>query len=165
MDQGYVMLGFIVIVILYAVLGVMAAVGIIHIFQRVFTPKSEQIFYGVLLVFIAMLYLAFMAYFGAWTAWRLEATAILAFAALGLVGARLPIVLAVGYCLHGLWDLLHELRAHGAVSAFESGELTAIPLAYGALCLAIDFFLAAYFYKRRAQWSAAWKAPSPAAMN
>jgi hypothetical protein len=62
------------------------------------------------------------------------------------------------YSLHGLWDLLHELQAHGAYSAFEPGQLTAVPLAYGVFCAAFDFCMAAYFYARRAEWIAAWKA-------
>jgi hypothetical protein len=57
-----------------------------------------------------------------------------------------------------LWDLLHELEAHGAYSAFEPGQLTTIPLAYGIFCAAFDFGIAAYFYKRRAEWGAAWNA-------
>jgi hypothetical protein len=69
---------------------------------------------------------------------------------------RLPFALIVGYSLHGLWDLLHELQAHGAYSAFEPGKLTAIPLAYGFFCAAFDFSMAAYFYTRRAALSAAW---------
>jgi hypothetical protein len=73
-------------------------------------------------------------------------------------GARLPFALLVGYPLHGLWDLLHELHAHGAYSAFEPSQLTAIPLAYGVFCAAFDLCMAAYFYARRAEWNTAWKA-------
>lgn len=51
------------------------------------------------------------------------------FVAIGLLGMRLPVAVIVGYSLHGLWDLLHELQAHGAYSAFQPGQLTAIPLA------------------------------------
>jgi hypothetical protein len=83
-----------------------------------------------------------------------------AFAAMGLAGARLPFALIVGFSLHGLWDLLHELQAHGAFAPFEPGRLTAIPLAYGFFCAAFDFSMAAYFYARRAEWREAWKAVS-----
>jgi hypothetical protein len=107
---------------------------------------------------IAAFYLAFAAYFGAATAWRLETAAVLAFVAIGLLGARFPFALIAGYSLHGLWDLLHELQAHGAYSAFEPGQLTAIPLAYGVFCVAFDFCAAAYFYARRTEWNASWKA-------
>ena len=37
-------------------------------------------------------------------------TVVVAFVAIGLLGARLPFALIVGYSLHGLWDLLHEFQ-------------------------------------------------------
>ena len=160
MGQGYNMLGFVVIVILYAVIGLLAAAGAIFIARKILAPKAEQIFFAMFLIMIAAFYLAFTAYFGVAPAWRLETAVVVAFVAIGLLGARLPFALIVGYPLHGLWDLLHELQAHGAYSAFEPGHLTAIPLAYGFFCLAFDFTMAAYFYTRRAQWNAAWK-PAP----
>jgi uncharacterized protein DUF6010 len=150
--------GFIVIVVLYIVIGLMAATGTTSIFRKIFQPKAEQIFYAMFLILIAAFYLAFAAYFEAETAWRAEGAAVLVFVAIALVGVRLPVALIIGYALHGSWDLLHELQAHGASSAFEPGQLTAIPLAYGAFCAAFDFYMAAYFYRRRAEWSAAWKA-------
>lgn len=158
MDQGYSMLGFVVIVILYAVIGLMASAGAILIARKILTPKAEQIFFGMFLIMIAAFYLAFAAYFGVATAWRLETAVVVAFAAMGLLGARLPFALIVAYPLHGLWDLMHELQAHGVYSAFKPGELTAIPLAYGIFCAAFDFCVAAYFCVRRAEWIAAWKA-------
>jgi hypothetical protein len=158
MGQGYSMLGFVVIVVLYAAVGVMAARGTICIFRKIFTPKSEQIFYAMFLIIVAALYLAFAAYFGAATAWRLETTVVVVFAAVALLGARLPFALIAGYSMHGLWDLLHEVQAHGGHSGFEPSQLTAIPLAYGFFCAAFDFCMAAYFYARRADWSAAWNA-------
>jgi hypothetical protein len=157
MGQGYSMLGFVVIVVLYAVIGLMAAAGAIFIARKIFAPKAEQIFYAMFLIMIAAFYLAFTAYFGMATAWRLETAVVVAFVAIGLLGARLPFALIAGYSLHGLWDLLHELQAHGVYSAFAPGRLTAIPLAYGVFCLAFDFSVAAYFYTRRDEWSAAWK--------
>jgi len=158
MVQGYSMLGFVVIVILYAAIGFMAAAGVILIARKVLAPKAEQIFYAMFLIMIAAFYLSFAAYFGVATAWRLETAAIVAFVAIGLLGTRLPFALIAGYSLHGLWDLLHEFQAHGAYSAFEPGQLTAIPLAYGVCCAAIDLCLAAYFCARYSEWIAAWKA-------
>ena len=154
------MIGFVVIVILYAVIGLMAAAGTIFIGRKIFTAKAEQIFYAMFLVMIAAFYLAFTDYFGMAKAWRLETAAVMVFVAIGLLGARLPFVLIVGYSLHGMWDLLHEFQAHGAYSAFEPGQLTAIPLAYGVFCAAFDFCMAVYFYARRTEWIAAWK-PAP----
>lgn len=158
MAHGYQTLGFIVIAILYTVIGVMAATGTISIFRKMFAPKSEQIFYAMFLILIALFYLAFVAYFDATTAWPLEATAVAVFVAIGLLGVRLPFALIVGYFLHGLWDFLHELQLHGVYSAFQPGHATAIPLAYGFFCAAFDFWAAAYFYRRRGEWTAAWKA-------
>ena len=158
MGQGHSMLGFAVIVVLYASIGLMAAAGAICMARKLLAPKAEQIFYAMFLIMIASFYLAFTAYFGAATAWRLETAVVVAFVAIGLLGARLPFVLIAGYSLHGLWDVLHELQAHGAYSALEPGQLTAIPLAYGIFCIAFDFCMAAYSYARRAEWSAAWKA-------
>jgi hypothetical protein len=62
-----------------------------------------------------------------------------------------------GYGLHGVWDLLHEIAAHGGPSAFAPGQLTAIPLAYGVFCVAFDFVMAGYAYRQRGEWAAAWK--------
>ena len=158
MSQGYSMLGFVTIVLLYGVIGVMAAKGTIGVFRKMLAPKSEQFLYAIFLILIAALYLAFVAYFGVATAWRLETAVVFAFAAIGLLGMRLPVALIVGYSLHGLWDLVHELQAHGACLAFEPGQLSAIPLAYGVFCSVFDFYMAAYFYGQRAKWRAAWKA-------
>jgi hypothetical protein len=88
-----------------------------------------------LLIRIAAFYLAFAAYFGVASAWQPETAVVGAFVAIALPGASLPFALILGYSLHGLWDLLHEPQAHGAYSAFEPGQLTPIPLAYGVfLC-------------------------------
>lgn len=151
------MLGFVVILILYATIGLLGAVGTIFLARKFLGPRGEQAFYGAFLIMIAAFYLAFAAYFGSQAAWRAETAAVVVFAAIGLFGTRLPLALIVGYPMHGLWDLLHELQAHGVYSAFEPGQLTAIPLAYGVFCLAFDFSMAAYFYTRRAEWEAAWK--------
>jgi len=155
MDESYRMIGFGVIVVLYAVVGILAATGTVSITQKVLRPRAEQIFYGLFLVVIAAFYLAFTAYFGNETPWRVETAAVVLFALVGVFGVRLPVALFVAYPLHGIWDLLHELDAQG-YSLFASGELTAIPLAYGVFCAAFDVYIAGYAYARRDEWSAAW---------
>jgi hypothetical protein len=157
MSHTYGTLGFVVIVILYGGIGFAAAVGTISIVRKIFTPKAEQILYAMSLIVIALIYLAFTAYFGLASAWRLEVAAVAVFAALGLLGVRLPYALIVGYPLHGLWDLLHELQAHGVCSAFDPGQLTTIPLAYGVFCAVFDVYVGVYFYTRRGEWNASWK--------
>ena len=162
MDQGYKTLGFVVIALLYLVVGIMAARGTIASFRKLFTPKVEQIFYAMFLIGVAALYLAFMAYFGAGDAWKLEGTVVAGFVVIALLGMRLPSALIAGYSMHGLWDLVHELQAHGGLSAFGPGQLTAIPLAYGMFCAAFDFYMAVYFYQRRAEWSTGRNRTAPA---
>jgi hypothetical protein len=55
--------------------------------------------------------------------------------------------------LHGFWDGIHEFNMHFNE---ETWHLTALPLAYGFLCIGYDFFIAGYFYTRRKEWRAAW---------
>jgi hypothetical protein len=155
MDESYQMIGFGVIVVLYAVIGLLAATGAVTITEKVLRPRAEQVFYGLFLVMIAAFYLAFVAYFGHAEAWRAETVAVVLFAMMGVFGVRLPIALFVGYPLHGIWDVLHELQAQG-YSFFGPGDLTAVPLAYGVFCAAFDMYIAGYAYARRAEWSAAW---------
>jgi hypothetical protein len=146
-----------VIMALYVSIGLMSAAGSVAISKKVFSAKAEQIFFGLFLVPIAGFYLAFTAYFGNEGAWRLEAGAVAVFAVLSVWGSRVPVVLMLGYVLHGLWDLHHELHAHAGVD-FGTSTVTEIPLAYGAFCATYDWCMATYFYTRRRQWSAAWRA-------
>ena len=90
MGHGYSMLGFVVIMILYAVIGLMAAAGTISITRKLLAPKTEQIFYAMFLIMIAAFYLAFAAYFGVASAWRVETAVVVAFVVIGLLGVRLP---------------------------------------------------------------------------
>jgi hypothetical protein len=151
-------IGLIVIVILYIAIGVMSAAGSVYIAKSIFSPKVEQIFFGLFLIPIAGFYLAFTAYLGEKDAWRLEATAVAVFAVFGLVGVRVAFVLIVGYLLHGLWDAVHEFNAYSGGSLLGPRRTTSVPLAYGFFCLTYDFLMATYFYTRRGQWRAAWNA-------
>ena len=76
--------------------------------------------------------------------------------------ARNPYIVARALAVQGLAVFpvrgKEPLTAHGVYSAFQPGQLTAIPLAYGVFCAAFDFCMAAYFYARRAEWIAARKA-------
>jgi hypothetical protein len=146
-----------VIIILYVAVGFLAAAGSIFISQKLFSIRGEQIFFGLFLIAIAGFYLAFTAYFGNQAAWRLETEAVIVFAVFGLLGVRVPTVLIIGYILHGAWDVLHEIHAHGGADLFGVQQTTEIPLAYGAFCATYDWCIAAYFYTRRSQLSAAWK--------
>jgi hypothetical protein len=149
-------IAFTVILVLYITAGVLAAIGTAYVSKALLPPKFEQVFYAVYLAMIAGFYLAFTMYFGSEQAWRVESTAVLCFALIGLAGIRMPFALIAGYLLHGLWDVIHELHAHAGLSVFEPGQTTAIPLAYGAFCASYDSCMAGYFFTRRAHWNAAW---------
>ena len=151
-------IGFIVIVALYITIGCLSATGSVYLSKSILSARGEQIFFGLFLVPIAGFYLAFTAYFADKDAWHLEATAVAVFAALGVVGVRVPFALIVGYLLHGLWDGVHELNAHAGSSLFGARQTTSVPLAYGFFCATYDFLMATYFYTRRGQWRAAWNA-------
>jgi hypothetical protein len=155
MDPQYSLIGFGVIVVLYAVVGLLAAAGTLFIVRQNLGARAEQVFFGTFLVLIAAFYLAFVAYFEDPAAWRAETAAVVVFTLIGAFGVRLPVALVVGYPLHVLWDLVHEVQALG-LSVFEPGQLTATPLAYGVFCAIFDVVIAAYAYQRRAEWETAW---------
>ena len=144
--------GLVVILVWYAAIGLLATAGSAAVSQKFFPARSEQIFYGAALVVIAGVYLAFMAYFGNVSSWRTELIAVIAFSVLGIVGTRYAAALILVYPLHGIWDALHELAGHSGFSPLGSGELTAIPLAYGVFCATFDIAIATYFVRRKQFW-------------
>jgi hypothetical protein len=148
-----------IIVVLYMSVGFLAAAGSIFISQKLFSARGEQIFFALFFIAIAGFYLAFTAYFENQEAWRLEIGAVIVFSVFGILGLRFPVALIVGYSLHGIWDIVHEIHAVGGVSPFGAEKLTEIPLAYGVFCAAFDWCVAGYFCTRRREWNAAWKAP------
>jgi len=149
-------IGLATIIALYVSIGVLSAAGSIYISKTLLTPKAEQIVFALFLAAIAGFYLAFTAYFGNEGAWQLESEAVVVFTVIGLLGVRVPMALVIGYPMHGIWDALHELYAHGGSNFFGAHAITAIPLAYGVFCATYDICMGAYFYTRRGQWRSAW---------
>jgi hypothetical protein len=152
MAEASATIGFVVILFWYAAIGLLATAGSVAVTQKFFPGRSEQIFYGAVFVAIAGVYLAFTAYFGNADSWRIEFFAVIAFSVLGIVGTRYAAALILGYLLHGIWDALHELAGHSGSAPFASGQLTAIPLAYGVFCAAFDIAIAIYFVRRKQFW-------------
>lgn len=140
------------ILLWYLGIGVVTAVGAVTISRAGFSPRVEQVFFAFLLVPIAAMYLVFLAYFGDSSALPLEAWAVALFVVLALAGLRVPALLMLGYALHGAWDLFHEVLLHQGPASAGSRSLTAIPLAYGVFCAAVDWCLAGYFLTRQAAW-------------
>src|SRR5215468_10535311 len=125
-----------VIIVLYAGIGLLAAAGSIFISRNLFSARGQQIFFALFFVAIAGFYLAFTAYFDNQEAWRLEIGAVVVFTIFGILGLRFPVALIIGYSLHGIWDVVHEIHAFAGVSPFGAGKITERPLAYGAFCAA-----------------------------
>ena len=145
-----------IIILWYVGIGVLAATGSIYLTYSFVPARFESALYGLFLIPVAALYLAFTTCLGQPPAWSLEMQAVAAFIVLGCFGMRFPRVLAAGYALHGAWDLMHELHAHLGTDLFGGRESTPIPLAYGAFCAAFDWAMAAYFVYRRGAWIASW---------
>src|SRR6516165_409086 len=103
-------IGGLIVAMLYAVVGLLAAVGSILVFRRIFQGRWERIFWACFLVVIAAFYLSFAAYFGASAhAWQTEVIGVGVFVVCALCGLISRSVIAIGYVLHGLWDLSHCL--------------------------------------------------------
>ncbi|HKT59022.1 MAG TPA: DUF6010 family protein [Gemmatimonadales bacterium] len=141
-----------VIISWYVVIGVLAAIGTVTITRSRFSPRVEQVFFALLLIPVAGMYVVFVGYFGDSSALRPEAYAVAVFTVLGLLGLRLPALLILGYALHGAWDLVHEAAVHLGSASGGAGQLTDIPLAYGGFCAAYDWCVAGYFFTRRSAW-------------
>src|SRR5213595_2351653 len=60
--------------------------------------------------------------------------------------------------LHIPWDAVHEFNAHAGGSLRVHRQITSVPLRYGFFCTTYDFLMATYFYTRRNQWRATWRA-------
>src|SRR5215467_3372619 len=150
-------MAFTTIITFYAGIGLLAAAGSIFISQKLFSARGQQIFFALFFIAIAGFYLAFTAYFENQEAWRLETGAVIVFTVFGILGLRFPVALIIGYSLHGVWDIVHEIHAFGGVSPFGAGKMTELPLAYAPFCAAFDWCIATYVYIRRREWNAAWK--------
>ena len=142
-------IGGLVVAMLYAVIGVLGAVGSILVFRRIFQGRWEQIFWALFLLVIAAFYLSFAAYFGASThAWQTEIGGVAVFLVFAVGGLFSQSAIAVGYVMHGLWDLSHCLSG----SSLAGLSMTEIPLGYGIFCSTFDFVVAFYLMISDSAW-------------
>jgi hypothetical protein len=141
--------GGLIIALLYVVVGLLGAIGSILIFRRIFQGRWEQIFWASFLVVIAAFYLSFAAYFGVSThAWQTEVVGVAVFLVLAVGGLFSRSAIAVGYVMHGLWDLSHCLSG----SSLAGLSMTEIPLGYGIFCSTYDFVVASYLITSDTAW-------------
>ena len=93
-------------------------------------------FHAVALALIAAIYLGFALMDGRISIAILEWTVGTVFVVLALLGLwQAPVLLAIGFILHGCWDLAH--RPHGIT--------TRLPVWYPPCCAAYDFVFAGVF--------------------
>jgi hypothetical protein len=142
-------IGGLIVALLYVVIGALGAIGSIFVFRRMFQGRWEQIFWTSFLIIIAAFYLSFAAYFGASThAWQTEVLGVAVFLVFAVGGLFSRSAIAVGYVMHGLWDLSHCLSG----SSLAGLSLTQIPLGYGIFCSSYDFVVAFYLMISDTAW-------------
>jgi hypothetical protein len=142
-------IGGLVVALLYAVVGVLGAIGSILVFRRIFQGRWEQIFWATFLFVIAAFYLSFAAYFGASThAWQTEIAGVAVFFVFAGGGLFSRSAIAIGYVMHGLWDLTHCLSGSSLVGF----SMTETPLGYGIFCSTYDFVVAYYLMISDSAW-------------
>ena len=148
------LVGGLVVALLYAVVGVLGAIGSILVFRQIFQGRWEQIFWASFLVVIAAFYLSFAAYFGASThAWQTEIVGVAIFLVFAAGGLFARSAIALGYVMHGLWDLSHCLSG----SSLAGVAITETPLGYGIFCSTYDFVVACYLVISGTAWHAPGK--------
>jgi hypothetical protein len=143
------LIGGVVVAVLYVVVGLLAAIGSILVFRRIFQGRWEQIFWASFLLVIAAFYLSFAAYFGAGAhAWRTEITGVVVFLVFAIGGLFSRSAIALGYVMHGLWDLSHCLSG----TSLAGLSMTQTPLGYGLFCSSYDFAVAYYLMISDTAW-------------
>ena len=141
--------GGLVVALLYAVIGVLGAIGSILVFRQIFQGRWEQIFWSSLLVVIAAFYLSLAAYFEASShAWQTEVIGVVVFLVCAVGGLFSRPVIAIGYVTHGLWDLSHCLSG----SSLAGLSMTETPLGYAIFCSTYDFVVACYLMISETAW-------------
>src|SRR5204862_4799375 len=118
-------------------------------FRPIFQGRWEQIFWASFLVVIAAFYLSFAAYFGVSAhTWQTELVGVAVFLVCAVGGLFSRSAIAVGYVMHGLWDLSHCL----AGSSLAGLSITEIPLGYGIFCSTYDLVVACYLMISDTAW-------------
>jgi hypothetical protein len=90
---------------------------------------------------IAAFYLSFAAFFDASAhVWQTEIVGVAVFLVFAVGGLFFRSTVAVGYVMHGLWDLSHCLSG----ASLAGLSMTETPLGYGIFCSSYDFVVAYY---------------------
>ena len=135
-----------------AIVGVLVAIPLTIVPVRKFLkPKTEQAFFSLTLIPIALFYIAFCFYYGDSPALWAETIGVMIFSILALwAHFSAAWILIFAYMAHGLWDVLHEVSLAGIG---EGIIWTQVPPGYAAFCLVYDVIIAVYVYKRLEIWA------------
>ena len=79
---------------------------------------------------------------------KLKAVGVAVFLVCAVGGLFFRSAIAVGYVMHGLWDLSHSLSG----TSLAGRSITEIPLGYGIFCLTYDFTVAYYLMISDTAW-------------
>ncbi len=143
----------IMMILVFSSVGLIAAAATAYIARRVFLGWYGRIYWAGMLIAIAALYMGFAAWFQASPeAWTTELIGIAVFVTVAAVGAFSAPSLALGYLMHGLWDVAHSLYGTTILGHVASD----IPLGYDMFCLGYDLTAAAYL----AWYPKAWDQPA-----
>ncbi len=141
--------GGVMMIILFPFVGLMAAAATAFVARRMFLGSHERVYWAGMLMAIAAFYLGFAGWFEAPAeAWTTELIGIGVFIAVAAWGAFSAPALALGYLLHGLWDIAHSLFG----TSIAGHAASDIPLGYGMFCLGYDFAAASYLAWCPKQW-------------
>ena len=141
-------IGGLVVALLYVVIGLLGAIGSIVVFRQFPRTMGTDIL-GVFPCRDCRLLPSFAAYFGASThAWQAEVVGVAVFLVCAVGGLFSRSAIAVGYVMHGLWDLTHCLSG----SSLAGLSITEIPLGYGIFCSTYDFTIACYLMISDTAW-------------
>src|SRR5262249_1190762 len=98
--------------------------------------------------------LCFAAYSGASIdAWQTEVLGVAVFLVCAVAGLFYRSAIAVGYVMHGLWDLSHCLSG----TSLAGLSMTDIPLGSRICCSTFDFVVAGYLVTSDTVWHAPGK--------
>jgi hypothetical protein len=133
-----------------------ALLGVVLLRRKTFNQRTTRFLSRSPSAFsrIAAFYLSFAAYFEASThAWRTEIVGVAVFLVFAVGGLFSRSAIAVGYVMHGLWDLSHCLSG----SSLAGLSMTETPLGYGIFCASYDFVVAYYLMISDSAWHEAGK--------
>lgn len=140
-----------IVTLMAIIIGVVIAVpGTILPARRYLKPRHEKIFYSMLLIPIALIYIGFAYYYDNLEVMHAEVIGLGLFVIIAFVGQLISSkMIWIGYLAHAMWDIAHEIFFINLESLI---PLTQTPTGYAVFCLVVDVIIACYVFQRCAVW-------------